>query len=45
MDAFICLRLRFILLYSMFEKHSELKNAWNAARKQYYADAERNNWF
>ena len=33
------------LTEELLDKHSELKNAWNAARKQYYADAERNNWF
>lgn len=30
------------LTEELLDKHSELKNAWNAARKQYYADAERN---
>jgi uncharacterized protein YaaQ len=33
------------LTEELLDKHSELKNAWNAAHKQYYADAERNNWF
>ena len=33
------------LTEALLDKYSELKNAWNAARKQYYADAERNNWF
>ena len=30
---------------NLLKKHPELKSAWDAARKQYYADAERNNWF
>ena len=33
------------LTEELLDKHSELKNAWNAASKQYYVDAERNNWF
>ena len=33
------------LTEELLDKHSERKNAWNAASKQYYADAERNNWF